>query len=271
MGDGEEQVAMTDFGRDLKFGYFLVPNAADPLLATAHEIERLGLDYVAVQDHPYQRRFVDTWTLLAMIAATTSRVGVFPDVANLALRPRAQGAAADRPGGRRLGAVLPWRAAAGPRHDGEAGRGRGRGGTRPRRGPPRAQRQRDRHRRALRRQVPWPGGAVGRRADRAGGRARLRHLRLLGRRGRAARTVRRGGRPRRPRPGGQGTRVTGPPAAVPCGGGAREALPRTFDGGAGVASLEVVVHDVHRLHERVRSLRVGGRKVEYPNMCSTFC
>ena len=89
MGDGEERVAVTDFGRDLKFGYFLVPNAADPLLATAHEIERLGLDYVAVQDHPYQRRFVDTWTLLAMIAATTSRVGVFPDVANLALRPPA--------------------------------------------------------------------------------------------------------------------------------------------------------------------------------------
>src|SRR6266508_5018424 len=89
MGDGEEQVAMTDFGRDLKFGYFLVPNAADPLLATAREIERLGLDYVAVQDHPYQRRFVDAWTLLAMIAATTSRVGVFPDVANLPLRPPA--------------------------------------------------------------------------------------------------------------------------------------------------------------------------------------
>jgi alkanesulfonate monooxygenase SsuD/methylene tetrahydromethanopterin reductase-like flavin-dependent oxidoreductase (luciferase family) len=80
---------MTDFGRDLRFGYFLIPNAADPLLATAREIERLGLDYVAVQDHPYQRRFVDTWTLLSMIAATTSRVAVFPDVANLALRPPA--------------------------------------------------------------------------------------------------------------------------------------------------------------------------------------
>jgi alkanesulfonate monooxygenase SsuD/methylene tetrahydromethanopterin reductase-like flavin-dependent oxidoreductase (luciferase family) len=80
---------MTDYGRELKFGYFLIPNAADPLLATAREVERVGLDYVAVQDHPYQRRFVDTWTLLSMIAATTSRVGVFPDVANLALRPPA--------------------------------------------------------------------------------------------------------------------------------------------------------------------------------------
>jgi hypothetical protein len=27
-------------------------------------VERLGLDDIGVQDHPYQRRFVDTWTLL---------------------------------------------------------------------------------------------------------------------------------------------------------------------------------------------------------------
>jgi alkanesulfonate monooxygenase SsuD/methylene tetrahydromethanopterin reductase-like flavin-dependent oxidoreductase (luciferase family) len=59
------------------------------VLSIAQEVERLGLDYVAVQDHPYQRRFVDTWTLLSMIAATTSRVGLFPDVANLPLRPPA--------------------------------------------------------------------------------------------------------------------------------------------------------------------------------------
>lgn len=80
---------MPDYGRAIKFGYFLIPNADAPLLSTAQEVERLGLDYVAVQDHPYQRRFVDTWTLLSMIAATTSRVGLFPDVANLPLRPPA--------------------------------------------------------------------------------------------------------------------------------------------------------------------------------------
>ena len=80
---------MTDFGRELRFGYFLIPNAADPLLSTAREVERLGLDYIAVQDHPYQRRFVDAWVLMSMIAASTSRVGVFPDVANLPLRPPA--------------------------------------------------------------------------------------------------------------------------------------------------------------------------------------
>jgi alkanesulfonate monooxygenase SsuD/methylene tetrahydromethanopterin reductase-like flavin-dependent oxidoreductase (luciferase family) len=78
-----------DHGRELSFGCFLVPNAADPLLATAREIESRGLDWIGVQDHPYQRRFVDTFALLSMIAATTSRVGVFPDVANLPLRPPA--------------------------------------------------------------------------------------------------------------------------------------------------------------------------------------
>jgi alkanesulfonate monooxygenase SsuD/methylene tetrahydromethanopterin reductase-like flavin-dependent oxidoreductase (luciferase family) len=80
---------MPDYGRDLSFGYFLVPNAADPLLATARAIEDRGLDLIGVQDHPYQRRFVDTWVLMSMIAAATSRVGVFPDVANLPLRPPA--------------------------------------------------------------------------------------------------------------------------------------------------------------------------------------
>ena len=76
-------------GHPLKFGYFLIPNADLPLLSLAQEAERLGLDYIAVQDHPYQRRFVDTWTLLSVIAATTSRIGLFPDVANLPLRPPA--------------------------------------------------------------------------------------------------------------------------------------------------------------------------------------
>jgi alkanesulfonate monooxygenase SsuD/methylene tetrahydromethanopterin reductase-like flavin-dependent oxidoreductase (luciferase family) len=80
---------MPDYGRDIKFGYFLIPDADAPLLSLAGEVERLGLDYVAVQDHPYQRRFVDTWTLLSMIAAATTRIGIFPDVANLPLRPPA--------------------------------------------------------------------------------------------------------------------------------------------------------------------------------------
>jgi alkanesulfonate monooxygenase SsuD/methylene tetrahydromethanopterin reductase-like flavin-dependent oxidoreductase (luciferase family) len=78
-----------DYGRDVTFGYFLIPNAVDPLLETTKEIEARGLDWIGIQDHPYQRRFVDTWSLLGAIAAGTARVGFFPDVANLPLRPPA--------------------------------------------------------------------------------------------------------------------------------------------------------------------------------------
>src|SRR5688572_1812127 len=81
--------AMPQQDRNLKFGYFLIPNAESPLLSLAQEAERLGLDYIGIQDHPYQRRFVDTFTLLSMIAARTSRISLFPDVANLPLRPPA--------------------------------------------------------------------------------------------------------------------------------------------------------------------------------------
>lgn len=75
--------------RPVSFGYFLVPNAASPLIATAQRVERLGLDYVGIQDHPYQRNFADTWSLMAMIAASTTTLRIFPDVANLPLRPPA--------------------------------------------------------------------------------------------------------------------------------------------------------------------------------------
>lgn len=69
------------------FGYFLVPNAADPLIDIAREVEWLGLEYVGIQDHPYQRRFVDTFALMSAILASTTTLKVFPDVTNLPLRP----------------------------------------------------------------------------------------------------------------------------------------------------------------------------------------
>jgi alkanesulfonate monooxygenase SsuD/methylene tetrahydromethanopterin reductase-like flavin-dependent oxidoreductase (luciferase family) len=77
---------MPDYGRPIQFGYFLVPYAAEPLLEKARELDRLGYDYIGIQDHPYQPRYVETWTLLSMIAAQTERVRLFTDVANLALR-----------------------------------------------------------------------------------------------------------------------------------------------------------------------------------------
>jgi alkanesulfonate monooxygenase SsuD/methylene tetrahydromethanopterin reductase-like flavin-dependent oxidoreductase (luciferase family) len=49
--------------------------------------DQAGLDLIGIQDHPYQRRFLDTWTLMGFVLAQTSRISVFPDVANLPLRP----------------------------------------------------------------------------------------------------------------------------------------------------------------------------------------
>jgi alkanesulfonate monooxygenase SsuD/methylene tetrahydromethanopterin reductase-like flavin-dependent oxidoreductase (luciferase family) len=80
-----------DYGHPLEFGYFLVPAADDPagVLETARLADRLGYDLLAVQDHPYQPRHLDTSSLLAAILAQTTAVRVFADVGNLPLRPPA--------------------------------------------------------------------------------------------------------------------------------------------------------------------------------------
>lgn len=79
---------MTDYGRVPTFGIFPTPAASDltRLWEAVEVADREGLDLIGVQDHPYQRRFVDTFTLLAAIAARTRNVTVFPDVACLPLR-----------------------------------------------------------------------------------------------------------------------------------------------------------------------------------------
>jgi alkanesulfonate monooxygenase SsuD/methylene tetrahydromethanopterin reductase-like flavin-dependent oxidoreductase (luciferase family) len=68
-----------------------VPNAVDyPALARATRLaDEVGFEFAGFQDHPYQRRFLDTWTLISALGAQTSRIRVFPDVANLPLRPPA--------------------------------------------------------------------------------------------------------------------------------------------------------------------------------------
>lgn len=80
---------MTDYGQELRFGVFITPAAgrADSVLELAKLADTVGLDLVTFQDHPYQPRFLDTWTLLSVLAAQTSTVRVAPNVANLPLRP----------------------------------------------------------------------------------------------------------------------------------------------------------------------------------------
>jgi alkanesulfonate monooxygenase SsuD/methylene tetrahydromethanopterin reductase-like flavin-dependent oxidoreductase (luciferase family) len=74
---------------ELRLGIFMVPDATNPAvpIEAAIAADSAGLDYVAIQDHPYQRRFFDTWTLLSYLAARTDRVRLLPDVINLPLRP----------------------------------------------------------------------------------------------------------------------------------------------------------------------------------------
>ena len=75
----------------VSIGAFITPGAGDvrSTLAQIEAADESGLDFVAIQDHPYQPRFLDTWTLLAYAAARTSRVTLLPDVVNLPLRPPA--------------------------------------------------------------------------------------------------------------------------------------------------------------------------------------
>src|SRR5437588_12096825 len=78
-----------DYRQPVRFGVFVTPEATERPLQMAALADELGYEVVGVQDHPYQRRFFDTWTLLTAIAMRTEHITVFPDVANLPLRPPA--------------------------------------------------------------------------------------------------------------------------------------------------------------------------------------
>lgn len=105
---------------DLLFGVFPVPEAEreQEIIEQVLLADRLGLDLVGIQDHPYQRRYLDAWMLMAYLAGRTERVRFFPDVANLPLRPPAMlakaAASLDRLSGGRfelgLGAGAFWEA-----------------------------------------------------------------------------------------------------------------------------------------------------------------
>ena len=82
------QNGLVDYGREPSFGVFITPWAADPrqTVGLAVHAETVGLDLVTFQDHPYQPRFLDAWTLLSYVAARTERVTLAGDVLNLPLR-----------------------------------------------------------------------------------------------------------------------------------------------------------------------------------------
>jgi alkanesulfonate monooxygenase SsuD/methylene tetrahydromethanopterin reductase-like flavin-dependent oxidoreductase (luciferase family) len=72
-------------------GAAITPSAMeiDKAFRMAALADQLGYEMVAVQDHPYNAQFVDTWTLLTAMALYTQRVHLATDVANLGVRPPA--------------------------------------------------------------------------------------------------------------------------------------------------------------------------------------
>ena len=64
----------------LRFGISITPmaDAYPDLVRQVLVAEHGGLDLVGIQDHPYQRRFLDTFALIADLLARTSRAVVLP-------------------------------------------------------------------------------------------------------------------------------------------------------------------------------------------------
>ncbi|MGW3246981.1 LLM class flavin-dependent oxidoreductase [Streptomyces sp. NPDC001070] len=79
----------TDRPQPLRFGLSLDPDAGrlPETLELAAAADAAGLDLLALQDHPYQPEHLDALTLAAHVAARTSRISLFTDVADLQLRP----------------------------------------------------------------------------------------------------------------------------------------------------------------------------------------
>jgi alkanesulfonate monooxygenase SsuD/methylene tetrahydromethanopterin reductase-like flavin-dependent oxidoreductase (luciferase family) len=80
---------MTDYQHPITFGLSLDPSV-ERLTQTrelALAAEATGLDYLAIQDHPYQPSHLDAWTLITYLGAETERISFFTDVADLQLRP----------------------------------------------------------------------------------------------------------------------------------------------------------------------------------------
>ena len=102
------------------FGVFPVPEAdrQDEVVEQVLLADRLGLDLVGIQDHPYQRRHLDAWALIAYLAGRTERITPVPrrgEPAAAAAGAAGEGGGLDRPlsGGRfelGLGAGAFWEA-----------------------------------------------------------------------------------------------------------------------------------------------------------------
>jgi alkanesulfonate monooxygenase SsuD/methylene tetrahydromethanopterin reductase-like flavin-dependent oxidoreductase (luciferase family) len=75
--------------REPTFGLSITPNNAEKAFTLAKAADQLGLDVIGIQDHPYNGTFLDTWTLISTLAASTEKIRYFTDVCDLPMRPPA--------------------------------------------------------------------------------------------------------------------------------------------------------------------------------------
>ncbi len=75
----------------IQFGIAIDPAARDPQdpFWRARLADETGIELVTCMDHPYNRRLLETWTLLTALAVRTERVRLAGNVFNLPLRPPA--------------------------------------------------------------------------------------------------------------------------------------------------------------------------------------
>jgi alkanesulfonate monooxygenase SsuD/methylene tetrahydromethanopterin reductase-like flavin-dependent oxidoreductase (luciferase family) len=71
------------------FGLSITPDNVEKAFTLAKAADELGLDIIGIQDHPYNGIFLDTWTLISALAASTKKIRFFPDVSDLPMRPPA--------------------------------------------------------------------------------------------------------------------------------------------------------------------------------------
>jgi alkanesulfonate monooxygenase SsuD/methylene tetrahydromethanopterin reductase-like flavin-dependent oxidoreductase (luciferase family) len=80
---------MSDYGAPLQFGLSITPEAAhlESITELVQLADTTGLDLIVTQDHAYNHTFLDTWTLIAFLAAKRARFTSCRTSPDLPLRP----------------------------------------------------------------------------------------------------------------------------------------------------------------------------------------
>ena len=88
MRDSLRREDVTSRRREPEFGISITPysSSVDDIFKIAKIADEVGLEIIGIQDHPYNGSFLDTWTLISALAASTKKIRYFPDVSDLPMR-----------------------------------------------------------------------------------------------------------------------------------------------------------------------------------------